>query len=122
MPFQLTEYACVGTNIVYLNQQVLTCIDGRLNEIWKCSTIPAASILTPTAVIVAYGKAAIQCIDKNGAAVCHAHDGQVQSARAGINKVAVYVKQVLKTKRRPTFCVRPAGNSLYQIDVAANTC
>ena len=43
----------------------------------------------------------------------------MQSARAGINKVAVYVKQVLEDKTPAYILVFDlAGNSLYQIDVA----
>ena len=121
MPFSAdAEYACVGTNIVYLNQQVLTCIDGRLKEIWKCSIDPGSIHLNANdAVIVAYGDEAIQCIDKNGTLLFATRiDGQVQSARAGINKVAVYVRQVLEGTTPAYILVFDlAGNSLYQIDV-----
>jgi len=121
MPFSTdAEYACVGASIVYLNQQVLTCIDNRLNEIWKCSIDPGSVHLDANdAVIVAYGEAAIQCIDKNGALLFATRiDGQVQSARAGVGKVAVYVKQVLEDKTPAYILVFDlSGNSLYQIDV-----
>lgn len=122
MPFSAdAEYACVGTNIVYLNQQVLTCIDARLKEIWKCSIDPGSVHLDANdAVIVAYGEEAIQCIDKSGALLFAKRiDGQVQSARAGVGKVAVYVRQVLEDNTPAYILVFDlAGNSLYQIDVA----
>ena len=122
MPFSAdAEYACVGPDIVYLNQSVLTCIDARLNNVWQCSIDPGSLKLDANdSVVVAYGENAIQCVDKNGALLFATRiDGQVQSARAGVNKVAVYVKQVLEDKTPAYILVFDlAGNSLYQIDVA----
>ena len=121
MPFSTdSQYSCVGSNIVYMDQSILNCVDTHLKTVWQCKLYKSGlKIIANDNVIAATSEDAIQCIDENGAQLFTTRiDGSVQSARVGSNKVAVYVKQILEDKQPAYILIFDlSGNSLYQIDV-----
>jgi hypothetical protein len=121
MPFSSdSEYFSVGSNIVYLNQDTLTCVDSHLKTVWQCKLYKSGlKLIANDHVIAATSEDAIQCIDENGAQLFTTRiDGTVQSARVGADKVAVSVKQVLEDSAPAYILIFDlAGNSLYQIPI-----
>ncbi len=121
MPFTSdSEYFNVGTNVVYLNESVLTCMDVNGNNLWQCSLYESGlRIVANDNMIAAIGEDAIQCVDASGAQLFTTRiDGAVESVRVGVNKVAVYVKQPLENNEPAYILIFDlSGNNLYQIPV-----
>ena len=121
MPFSSdSEYCQVGSNVVYLSDTLLTCTDAGGKNIWQCSLYQAGLHLEASDnVIAAIGDDAIQCVDAAGAQLFTTRiDGNIISARAGINKVAVYVRQTLENNQPSYILIFDlSGNNLYQITV-----
>lgn len=123
MPFTSdAEYFSVGSNVVYLNQDLLTCADASLKTVWQCSLYQSGlKIVANDSVIAATGTDAIQCVDANGGQLFTTRiDGVVDSARVGTNKVAVYVEQP-EAENHPAYILifDLAGQNLHQIDVTS---
>lgn len=122
MPFtSAAEYSHVGSNVVYLNDTLLTCIDPKGNNVWQCSLYAAGlRIEANDNVIAAIGDDAVQCVDAAGAQLFTTRiDGTIESARVGVNKVAVYVRQTLENNQPAYILIFDlSGNNLYQITVS----
>ncbi len=121
MPFTSdSEYSQVGSNVVYLSDTLLTSVDPSGKRVWQCSLYAAGlRIEANDHVIAAIGDDAIQCVDATGAQLFTTRiDGNIESARVGINKVAVYVRQTLENNQPSYILIFDlSGNNLYQITV-----
>lgn len=122
MPFSSdAEYFNVGSNVVYLNEALLTSMDAKGKTIWQCSLYESGlHIVASDTAIAAISDDAIQCVDASGAQLFTTRiDGSVESARVGIDKVAVYVKQPLENNQPAYILVFDfSGNNLHQISVS----
>ncbi len=121
LPFAAgSEYAPVGSNVVYLNDTLLTCMDSSGKRIWQCSFVESGlDLIANDYMIAAVGEDSIQCVDKNGIQLFSTRiDGSIDSVRVGVNKVAVYVKQILENNQPAYILIFDlSGNNLYQITV-----
>lgn len=121
LPFDSSaQYFGVGQNIVYTEQELLTCVDTSLNTVWQIRLFSGDLDFTANSeIIAATGQGVIQVINASGQHLFSTQlDGDIGSARVGHDKVAVYVSQTLE-ENTPAYIIVFAlnGTSLFQIDV-----
>ena len=121
LPFDSSaQYFGVGQNIVYTEQELLTCIDANLNLVWQIRLFSAGLDFTSGGdIIAATGQGIVQVLNASGQHLFSTQlDGDIGSARVGHDKVAVYVSQALE-ESAPAYIIVFAlnGTSLFQIDV-----
>ena len=121
LPFDSSaQYFGVGQNVVYTEQELLTCIDTNLNTVWQIRLFSGDLDFTANSeIIAATGQGVIQVINASGQHLFSTQlDGEIDSARVGQDKVAVYVSQALE-ENAPAYIIVFAlnGTSLFQIDV-----
>lgn len=115
-----TQYFGMGQHIVYAQDRLLVCIDTSLNIVWRLELFSSGLQYTNNDdIIIASGQNVIQVVNARGQHLFSTQlDGDVESTRAGKDKVAVYVRQALDDTT-PAYIVifDLNGTSLYQIDV-----
>lgn len=121
LPFPTdTQYFGVGQNIVYAQDDLLICIDPKLNPVWKLRLFSGGLDFTSNSeIIAATGQGVIQVINARGQHLFSTQlDGEIDSARVGKDKVAAYVHQPQEATS-PAYIVvfGLGGTSLFQIDV-----
>jgi len=113
------DYFCVGDTIVYVDGAYLTCIDASLDEKWKLEMWASGlDYAASDDMIVATSGSTIQVVDGNMQLLFFGEipEGVIRSARAGINKFAVYVDQPLTDSTLSYIEVfDTAGNMIYQL-------
>lgn len=121
MPFSSdTQYFGMGQHIVYSQDKQLTCIDTSLSVVWRLELFSGDLQYTANDdIIVASGQNVIQTINANGQHLFSKKvEGNIESTRAGKDKVAVYVLQPLEDSTRAYILIFDlSGTDLYQIDV-----
>lgn len=109
-----------GQNIVYTNNDLLTCVNGSLGTVWQLRLFSGGLNFTVNdSLIAATGQGVIQVIDANGQHQFSKQlDGDIASARVGKDMVAVYTQQHLENKT-PSYIIvfDLAGNQLFLLDV-----
>gem|GEM_PF-1476370 len=115
-------YFCVGSNIVYANGDLLTCINASLDTQWPLQ-MPASglSYTASDSIIFATGGTMFWALDKNGGLLFfgEVEEGVViKSARAGLDMAAIYVDQPLPDNTLSYIEVFDLkGTMLYQLPV-----
>lgn len=120
LPFSSdATYFCIGSNIVYVEGDLLTCIDSSLDIVWQMYMYaPGLNYTASDDIIVATSDTAIQVISKDCKQlfVTQIEQGVIRSARAGKDKVAVCVDQQLSDSTLSYILVFDLdGNNLYQL-------
>lgn len=110
----------IGQNIVYSNNDLLTCVNKSLGTVWQLRLFSGGLTFTVNDnLIAATGQGVIQVIDANGQHQFSKQlDGDIASARVGKDMVAVYTQQHLENKT-PSYIIvfDLAGNQLFLLDV-----
>ena len=96
MPFSSSDtYFCFDDQIVYSQNDLLTCIDSNLEVVWQVRLFSQDLTFAASDELIAIiGEDIIQVIDKNGKFVCQTKtDGIINSVRICDNKFAACVHQ-----------------------------
>ncbi len=121
MPFAVSSsHYTIGQNIVYADQDLLTCISPSLATVWKLRLFSGGlSFTAGNDIIAATGQGVIQVIDTQGKHLFSTQlDGEIDSARVGKDMAAVYIKQYLDGKT-PSYIIvfNLSGEQLFLLDV-----
>lgn len=121
MPFgPASSYYTVGQNIVYADQELLTCISPSLSTVWKLRLFSGGLNFTANDdIIAATGQGVIQVINTQGQHQFSTQlDGEIESARVGEDMAAVYIQQHLDGKT-PSYIIvfSLSGEQLFLLDV-----
>ena len=121
MPFgSASSHYTVGTNIIYTDQELLTCISPSLNTLWKLRLFSGGlGFIVNDDIIAATGQGVIQVIDTQGQHQFSTQlDGDIESARVGKDMATVYIQQHLADKT-PSYIIvfSLSGEQLFLLDV-----
>jgi len=121
MPFgSASSHYTVGQNIVYADQELLTCISPSLSTVWKLRLFSGGLDFTANDdIIAAIGQGVIQVIDTQGQHQFSTQlDGDIESARVGKDMAAVFIQQHLDGKT-PSYIIvfSLSGEQLFLLDV-----
>ncbi len=121
MPFGPgSAHYITGQNIVYADNDLLTCVNGSLGNVWQLRLFSGGLNFTVNdSLIAATGQGVIQVIDANGNHQFSKQlDGDIVSARVGRDMVAVYTQQHLEDKT-PAYIIvfNLTGEQLFLLDV-----
>ncbi len=121
MPFgSASSYYTIGSNIVYTDQELLTCISPSLSTVWKLRLFSGGLRFTVNDdIIVATGQGVIQVINTQGQHQFSTQlDGDIGSTRVGKDMTAVYIQQHLDGKT-PSYIIvfNLSGEQLFLLDV-----
>jgi hypothetical protein len=121
MPFSAaSSHYTVGQNIVYSDQELLTCINPSLSTVWKLRLFSGGLDFTANDdIIAATGQGVIQVINAQGQHLFSTQlDGDIESARVGKDMAAVYIRQHLDDKT-PSYIIvfNLSGEQLFLLDV-----
>lgn len=110
----------MGQNIVYLDQEYLTCLDLSANIVWQLGLFSSGLELTYNDdIIIANSSSVIQVVNSQGQhRFSRQLDSTILSARAGKNKIAIYVRQE-QVEQSPAYILifDLNGNELFKIEV-----
>ncbi len=125
MPFGSdASYFCTGSTIVYANGDLLTCINASQETVWQLRMYTSGLRYTASDnVIVATSDNVIQVINSDSTPlfVKQLEEGVIRSARAGKDKVAIYVDQQLTDSTLSYILVFDlSGNDLYQLSTTGH--
>jgi len=121
MPFgSASSHYTVGQNIIFVDQELLTCISPSLSTVWKLRLFSGGLRFTANNdIIAAAGQGVIQVINTQGQHQFSTQlDGDIESSRVGKDVVAVYIKQHLDDKT-PSYIIvfNLSGEQLFLLDV-----
>ena len=122
MPFTSDmEYFGMGQNIVYSEQEYLTCIDSSAGIVWKLGLFSSGLEFTSNDdLIIANSDSVIQVVNAQGQHRFSRklEDSEIISTRAGKNNVALYVRQEQKEHFLTYILIFDlSGTELYRIEV-----
>lgn len=109
-----------GENIVFADQDLLTCVNSSLTPVWKLRLFSGGLNFTVNnSLIAATSDGVIQVVSADGEHLFSKQlDGDIESARVGNDMVAVCTQQHLADKT-PSYIVvfNLAGEQLFLLDV-----
>ena len=115
-----SSYAAVGSNVVYIEDDYLKCINASQTEQWQIHLLSSGlELSTRKNKIAAAGNELLQVVDVQGKQYFTTKvTGDILSSRVCDNKAAVYVQQALTDETLSYILVfNMSGDVIYQLEV-----
>ena len=121
LPFDKDDsYVTVGSTVVYIENDLLTCVSSSLTTLWQKRLLASnLHLISNNDKVAAIGEGLLQIVDVDGNHLSSTKiDGEIISARICDNKVAVFVEQQNgEEKHSYIISFDLSGTFLYQIEV-----